>query len=73
MKVQNTWEIKKIREQNLFGGAGPGGAFQAHQLAFAHMREHGFYRIDDEAQIRLAILVQGTLFSRYLFLLVILA
>src|SRR5690554_361160 len=48
----------QARGNDLVCGAGPGGAFQTHQLTFPEPRQDAFHRVDDKAQIRLVVLVQ---------------
>src|SRR5690606_8667979 len=48
----------QARGNDLVCGAGPGGAFQTHQLTFPEPGQDAFHRVDDKAQIRLVVLVQ---------------
>ena len=48
----------QARGQHFIGGAGPGGAFQADELAGAHVGQRGVDGVDDEAQVRLAVGVE---------------
>lgn len=42
----------------LFGCTGPGSAFQTEQLAIAEIGQDAFYRVDDEAEVGLMMLIE---------------
>ncbi len=47
------------RNDDLFGGAGVGGAFEDNELALMDVRRDGLYGSDDVAEVRFVIFVQG--------------